>query len=85
MVEVARISTGYCTGNCKLSLVGNQVERVDWTQDPFTVFLLSQAGKTLTFLKLTWWPLVSWRAFGLLEAPSGQEAPRRPYPGWTVF
>lgn len=57
VVEVARISTGYCTGNCKLSLVGNrvgnQVERVDWTQDVFMIFLLSQAGKTLTFLKLT--------------------------------
>lgn len=48
LIEMARIFTGCCTRNCKLSLVGNQVERVDWTQDLFMMFLSSQAG-TLTF------------------------------------
>lgn len=69
VVEVARISIRYCIGNYKLSLVGNKVERVNWTQDLLVIFLLSQAGTTLTVLKLTWWPIVSWRALGLLEAP----------------
>lgn len=76
VVEITRISTGYCTGNSKLSLVGNQVERVDWTQGLFMMFLSSQAGTTWTFLKLTWWPIDSWRAFGLLETPVVRRLPK---------